>query len=72
MVKIYILEKHKLTHCNDLLIVQNHVKNICPPFAIDNYGVIESKCYGCGRWRKSYPLNLISKYEFNLTKDRYS
>ena len=44
-------------------------ENSCPTFAIDNYGVTESKCYGCGRCIKSCPLNLISEYEFNLTKD---
>jgi len=44
-------------------------ENICPTFAIDNSGVTESKCYGCGRCIKSCPLNLISEYEFNFSKD---
>ena len=28
-----------------------------------------SKCYGCGRCLNSCPLNLISEYENNLSKD---
>ena len=44
-------------------------EKICPTFAIDNSGVKESKCYGCGRCINSCPLNLISEYEYNLSKD---
>ena len=44
-------------------------EKICPTFAIDNYGIKECKCYGCGRCIKSCPFNLISDYEYNLSKD---
>ena len=44
-------------------------EKICPAFAIDHSGVIESKCYGCGRCIQSCPLNLIYEYEHNLSKD---
>ena len=43
-------------------------EKICPTNAIDNSGIKESKCYGCGRCIKSCPLNLISEYEYNLSK----
>ncbi len=42
---------------------------VCPTFAIDNSGIKKSKCYGCGRCLNSCPLNLISEYEYNLSKD---
>ncbi len=41
----------------------------CPTFAIDKFGVKENKCYGCGRCINSCPLNLISEYEYNLSKN---
>ena len=41
----------------------------CPTFAIDNSGIKESKCYGCGRCINSCPLNLIYEYEYNLSKN---
>ena len=44
-------------------------ENICPTFAINNSGVKENKCYGCGRCIKSCPFNLISEYEYNLSKN---
>ncbi len=44
-------------------------EKICPTFAIDHHGIQESKCYGCGRCINSCPLNLISEYEYNLSKD---
>jgi len=44
-------------------------EKVCPTFAIDNFGIKESKCYGCGRCISSCPLNLISEYEYNLSKD---
>ena len=44
-------------------------EKVCPTFAIDNSGIKESKCYGCGRCLNSCPLNLISEYEYNLSKD---
>ncbi len=44
-------------------------EKVCPTFAIDNYGIKENKCYGCGRCLNSCPLNLISEYEYNLSKD---
>ena len=44
-------------------------EKVCPTFAIDNFGIKESKCYGCGRCLNSCPLNLISDYEYNLSKD---
>ena len=44
-------------------------ENICPTFAIDYSGIKESKCYGCGRCINSCPLNLISEYEYNLSKN---
>tara|TARA_B100000902_G_C27259585_1_gene889877 strand:- start:142 stop:1170 length:1029 start_codon:yes stop_codon:yes gene_type:complete len=44
-------------------------EKICPTFAIDNFGIKESKCYGCGRCISSCPLNLISEYEYHLSKD---
>ena len=43
-------------------------EKICPTQAIDNFGIKENKCYGCGRCLKSCPLNLISAYEYNLSK----
>ena len=43
-------------------------EKVCPTFAIDNSGIKESKCYGCGRCINSCPLNLISEYEYNLSK----
>ena len=47
-------------------------EKVCPTFAIDNSGIKESKCYGCGRCLNSCPLNLISEYEYNLSKDDLS
>ena len=47
-------------------------EKICPTLAIDNSGIKESKCYGCGRCITSCPLNLISEYEYNLSKDDLS
>ena len=44
-------------------------EKICPTFAIDYSGIKKSKCYGCGRCINSCPLNLISEYEYNLSKD---
>ena len=44
-------------------------EKVCPTSAIDNSGIKESKCYGCGRCLNSCPLNLISDYEYNLSKD---
>jgi len=44
-------------------------EKVCPTFAIDNSGIKKSKCYGCGRCLNSCPLNLISEYEYNLSKD---
>jgi Fe-S-cluster-containing hydrogenase component 2 len=44
-------------------------EKVCPTFAIDNFGIKESKCYGCGRCLNSCPLNLISEYEYNLSKN---
>ena len=44
-------------------------EKVCPTFAIDNYGIQESKCFGCGRCINSCPLNLINEYEYNLSKD---
>jgi Fe-S-cluster-containing hydrogenase component 2 len=43
-------------------------EKVCPTFAIDISGIKESKCYGCGRCINSCPLNLISEYEYNLSK----
>jgi Fe-S-cluster-containing hydrogenase component 2 len=43
-------------------------EKVCPSFAIDISGIKESKCYGCGRCLNSCPLNLISEYEYNLSK----
>jgi len=47
---------------------QRPCEKVCPTFAIDNSGIKESKCYGCGRCLNSCPLNLISEYEYNLSK----
>jgi len=47
-------------------------EKICPAFAIDAFGIKDSKCYGCGRCLKSCPLNLISDYEYNLSKNDLS
>jgi len=47
-------------------------EKVCPTSAIDNFGVRESKCYGCGRCINSCPLNLINEYEYNLSKDDLS
>ncbi|MBO6977933.1 MAG: Fe-S cluster containing protein [Prochlorococcus marinus XMU1428] len=44
-------------------------EKVCPTFAIDNSGIKKSKCYGCGRCLNSCPLNLISEYEYNLSKN---
>ena len=44
-------------------------ERICPTSAIDHYGIKENKCYGCGRCINSCPLNLISEYEYNLSKN---
>ena len=44
-------------------------EKICPTFAIDYSGITESKCYGCGRCITSCPLNLISEYEYYLSKN---
>ena len=44
-------------------------EKVCPTFAIDFSGIKESKCYGCGRCINSCPLNLISEYDYNLSKD---
>ena len=41
----------------------------CPTSAIDHFGINETKCYGCGRCINSCPLNLISEYEYNLSKN---
>ena len=43
-------------------------EKICPTFAIDTNGVNKNKCYGCGRCINSCPLNLISEYEYRLSK----
>jgi len=43
-------------------------EKICPTFAINENGVNKSKCYGCGRCINSCPLNLISEYEYRLSK----
>jgi len=43
-------------------------EKVCPTFAIDISGIKESKCYGCGRCINSCHLNLISEYEYNLSK----
>ncbi len=48
---------------------QRPCEKVCPTFAIDNSGIEKSKCYGCGRCINSCPLNLISEYEYNLSKD---
>jgi len=48
---------------------QRPCEKVCPTFAIDNFGIKESKCYGCGRCLNSCPLNLISEYEYNLSKN---
>ena len=40
-----------------------------PTFAIDNFGIKKSKFYGCGKCLNSCPLNLISEYEYNLSKN---
>ena len=45
-------------------------EKICPTKAINNFGIKENKCYGCGRCLKSCPFNLISEYEYNLSKDK--
>ena len=47
-------------------------EKICPTSAIDQNGIKESKCYGCGRCLNSCPLNLISEYEYNLSKNDLS
>ena len=47
-------------------------ENICPTSAIDNFGITENKCYGCGRCINSCPLNLITEYEYNLSKNDLS
>jgi len=44
-------------------------EKVCPTLAIDNSGIKKNKCYGCGRCLNSCPLNLISEYEYNLSKD---
>ena len=44
-------------------------EKICPTSAINKSGIEASKCYGCGRCLKSCPLNLISEYEYDLSKD---
>ena len=43
-------------------------EKICPTFAINKNGVNKNKCYGCGRCINSCPLNLISEYEYRLSK----
>ncbi len=43
-------------------------ERICPANAIGNYGIEKNKCYGCGRCINSCPLNLISEYEYDLSK----
>ncbi len=43
-------------------------EKICPTFAINENGVNKNKCYGCGRCINSCPLNLISEYEYRLSK----
>ena len=43
-------------------------EKICPTFAISENGVNKNKCYGCGRCINSCPLNLISEYEYRLSK----
>ena len=47
-------------------------EKICPTFAIDQKGIKESKCYGCGRCIKSCPLNLIYEYEYNVSQNDLS
>ena len=44
-------------------------ENICPTFAINQNGISKNKCYGCGRCIASCPLNLISEYEYQLSKN---
>tara|TARA_B100002019_G_scaffold274609_1_gene271749 strand:- start:277 stop:705 length:429 start_codon:yes stop_codon:yes gene_type:complete len=44
-------------------------EKVCPTFAIDHSRIKKSKFYGCGRCLNSCHLNLISKYEYNLSKD---
>ena len=44
-------------------------ENICPTFAISEYGVSKNKCYGCGRCIASCPLNLITEYEYQLSQE---
>ncbi len=41
---------------------------ICPTSAITNKGIEEGKCYGCGRCISTCPLNLISEYQYGLSK----
>ena len=44
-------------------------EKICPTFAINQNGISKNKCYGCGRCIGSCPLNLISEYEYQLSKN---
>tara|TARA_B100000963_G_scaffold258123_1_gene226511 strand:+ start:820 stop:1815 length:996 start_codon:yes stop_codon:yes gene_type:complete len=44
-------------------------ENICPTYAISEFGISKNKCYGCGRCISSCPLNLISEYEYQLSQD---
>ena len=44
-------------------------EKICPTSAIDYSGIKENKCYGCGRCINICPLNLISEYEYDLSKN---
>ena len=60
---ILLLQQVEMPHC------PRPCEKVCPTYAIDNSGIKESKCYGCGRCLNSCPLNLISAYEYNLTKD---
>ena len=43
-------------------------ETICPTYAINEFGVNKSKCYGCGRCISGCPLNLISEYEYKLSQ----
>ena len=45
-------------------------EKICPTYAISEYGINKSKCYGCGRCINSCPLNLITEYEYNLSRNK--
>lgn len=42
-------------------------ERICPAVAIDHSGVLEDRCYGCGRCIKACPLHLISEKAVTLS-----